>query len=439
MHSSVATTASLHSKKSVRKILAVELEAFGHRPAYIQNIADIWVDADLDGQIEFLLTRQFRESHPNTIEHIQKLSDPRVSLRFLTDSEEIHLSQPKRKYWNGWKIFCKHAKDSGASHGLLMYFDPFQLSVWLGAKSPIPFSGIYFRPTFHYRQYAGHRPTIWDDLRSWRKRFLLQRVLEKSQIRELLSLDATAVPYIKSHFRTNARIAHFADSFPRIKTPNDQIALLQKELGIDDGRMIFCMIGIMDERKGPLQLLESIRHLPESVRSKVCVLLIGRPSDNLRAPLLQAVSDLNKGVSNQSAQVILRSDYVAPCDVQAFYSLSDVMLTTYQFHKGSSSALIRSAYERKPVLSSNYGWLGHMVRTYKMGIEIDSSDPKEIASGIVQFVQAVPNSLIDTMRCEQLDIDNSQEQIASDLLRMLRGEFSSNSRTQESDSKTFTN
>ncbi len=438
MHSSVTNPAALKSRASVRKILAVELEAFGHHPAYIQNIADIWVEADLDGEIEFLLTRRFRESHQNTIEHIQRLSDPRVSLRFLSDSEEVLLSQTGRKYWNGWKIFCKHAKESGANHGLLLYFDPFQLSVWLGEKAPIPFSGIYFRPTFHYRQYAGHRPTIWDDLRSWRKRFLLQRVLGISQMRELLSLDATAVPYIKNHFRTNACIAHFPDSFPRIRTSKEQIARLRNELGIEEGRMIFCMIGIMDDRKGPLQLLASIRHLPESILNKVCVLLVGRPTDNLRTPILQAVADLSKGDANQRAQIILRSDYVVPGDVQAFYSLSDVMLTTYQFHKGSSSALIRSAYERKPVLSSNYGWLGHMVRTYKMGIEIDSSDPKEIASGIVRFVQAVPDSLIDTTRCELLDIENSQEQIASDLLRMLRGEFSSNSRIQERESKTAT-
>jgi glycosyltransferase involved in cell wall biosynthesis len=431
MHSLVTTTTASTSTKSVRKVLAVELEAFGHRPAYIQNIADIWVDANLDGEIEFLLTRRFRESHQNTIEYIEKLADPRVGVRFLTDSEEAILAQPRRMYWNGWKIFCKRAREGGANHGLLLHFDPFQLPVWLGEKSPIPFSAIYFRPTFHYWQYAGHQPTIRDILVSWRKSFLLQRVLRRPQMRELLSLDATAVPYIRSHFRTTARISHFADSFPRTKTTEEQIATLRRELGIDAGRIVFCMIGVLDDRKGPLQLLESVRHLPDDAAGKVCLLLIGRPTDELRAPLLQAVAALSKNETKSHVQVILRSEYIPPSEVQSYYALSDVMLTTYQLHKGSSSALIRAAYEKKPVLSSNYGWLGHMVRTYRMGIEIDSTDPRQIASGIVRFVSSNPSSLIDTSKCEQLAFDNSQEKMAADLQRMLQCDLRPSSQRQE--------
>ena len=402
--------------RPARKILAVDFEVFGHHPAYVQNIADVWVGANIEGSIDFLLSQKFSKVHPDTVNHLAQLDSSKIRMRFTSDSEEAMLSKPGRRYWNGWKIFCKHALESGAHHGLLLYLDPLQVALWLGQKSPISLSAIYFRPTFHYPSYHGYRWSMKDSLVSLRKKFLLQRILNKPELRELLSLDATAVPYIRDHFRTNTRISHFPDTFAREHRSAEEIALLRQELGIEPGRLVFCMIGILDERKGPFQLLDSIQYLPDQVRSNICILLVGRPTDSLREKLVQAVETLK---SNSTAQVILRGKYVSPSQVQSYYTLSDVMLTTYQFHKGSSSALIRAAYEKKPVLSSNYGWLGHMVRTHRMGVEIDSSNPRDIAKGIERFATSDPNSLFDSELGAQLAKDNSQDQMALDLAAML--------------------
>jgi len=402
---------------SHRKILAVDFEVFGHHPAYIQNIADVWVDADLDGSIEFLLTNRFHTVHRDIVNHIEGLRDSRVATRFVSDAEERLLVEPK-KYVNGWKIFCDHAVQSRASHGLLMYMDPFLNALWRGQSSPIPFSGIYFRPTFHYHQFEGHRFSLTETLIAWRKKFLLRRILSKPEINGLLSLDATAVPYMQNYFRTNASISHFADSFPRVQASAERIEELRSALGVQPNRVVFCLIGILDERKGPMQLLNAIDLLPTCVAQKTCVLLIGRPTDSVRQSLEDAVADLQ---SRSKVQLIFRNGYVPPDDVQSYYALSDVMLTTYQFHKGSSSALIRAAYEKKPVLSSGYGWLGHMVRTYKMGVVVDSTKPKEIAQGIEKFTSAAPQSFIDLAKSNRLTAENSQEKLAADLANMLAG------------------
>jgi glycosyltransferase involved in cell wall biosynthesis len=411
-------SSTLNINSRARKVLAVDLECFGHHAAYIQNIAKVWVEADLQGSIEFLLTDEFRQVHSNIVDEIRKLADPRVTLRFLSNPEEKLVSQPGKRYWNGWKIYCQNARTSDATQGLLLFLDSFQLPIWLGEKSPIPFSGIYFRPTFHYGLYQGHHPTLKERLVGLRKSFLLQRVLSKQELGNLLSVDATAAPYIRKHFHTSARVAHFPDSFPRKRPSQEQVAKLRRDLGIESNRMVFCMIGILDNRKGPLQLIESIQHIPEGTAKKICILLVGRVMDTLRQAISEAVLKVK---STSNVQVVLYDNYIPPGEIQSYYTLSDVMLTTYQFHKGSSSALIHAAYEKKPVLSSDFGWLGHMVRTYKMGIDIDSSDPEEIALGISKFANSDPREFIDCDLASQLANDNSQEQLAQEL-ELLLGE-----------------
>jgi glycosyltransferase involved in cell wall biosynthesis len=416
MHKGVTVSTPSSKPCEPQKVLAVDFEFSGHHPAYIENIANVWSQSNLNHHIEFLLCNRFRELHGNTVNNIERLSDPKVSLRFISEDEERLLANPKSKYWNAWKLFCKYATVGKATHGLVMFLDMFQLSIWLGQKSPIPFSGIYFRPTFHYELYQGFRPSIRETLVGWRKAFLLQRVLKKPQLTNLLSVDGTAVPYIREHFSTSARVAHFPDSFSR-QSPSDQQANeLRDTLGIEPGRMVFCLIGVLDNRKGPMQLLNAIRHLPDDVAEKTCILLAGRVSDGLRNQVVDAVLKVK---SYSKAQVVLHDQYIPPSEILTYYKISDVMLTTYQFHKGSSSALIHAAHENKPVLSSNYGWLGHMVRTYSLGIDIDSSDSVAIANGITRFAHSDPSTLPNQSHASDLLRENSQERLAMELTRLV--------------------
>ncbi|MCY2974486.1 MAG: glycosyltransferase [Planctomycetota bacterium] len=407
---------TINNSCTPKKVLAVDFEFSGHHPAYIENIARIWSQSNINHSIEFLLCNRFKELHNNIVKNIKDLSDPKVTLRFISKDEESLLANPKSKYWNAWKLFCKYAIESKVSDGLILFLDLFQLSIWLGQKSPVPFSGIYFRPTFHYGLYQGFRPTVRDRLVGWRKAFLLQRVLKKPQLMNLLSVDSTAVPYIREHFSTSARIAHFPDSFDR-QAPSDQEATeLKTKLGIEPGRMVFCLIGVLDNRKGPMQLLNAIRHLPDDVAQKICILLAGRTAEGLREQVVDAVLKLK---SYSKSQVVLHDKYIPPSKILTYYKISDVILTTYQFHKGSSSALIHAAHENKPVLSSDYGWLGHIVRTYSLGIDIESNDSVAIANGITKFARSDPSTFLNQSRASELLSENSQEKLAMELTRLV--------------------
>jgi glycosyltransferase involved in cell wall biosynthesis len=122
------------------------------------------------------------------------------------------------------------------------------------------------------------------------------------------------------------------------------------------------------------------------------------------------------GVS--SVQVVIRNSYIEATEVQHYYTMSDVILTTYQNHMGSSSALIRAALAKKPVLSSDFGLMGHLVRTRKLGRVCDSTSPQAIAAGIEQMLESNLSNLTDSVECDRLVAENSEQQLGNDLARL---------------------
>ena len=405
------------SVEQLPKVLAVELEVRGHHADYIRNFANIWVEREFPAQLEFLVTRPFLKYHANIVDHFRRLGDKPVSLHVISEEEQARLDlRPRLKYWYGWKLFCKYAEQLQASYGLLMYSDYFQLPVCMGKKSPCPFSAIYFRPTFHYSTFLNFRPTLKQRLVACRKALLLKRFLKHPELKELYCLDPEVVHYIREKFNTTAKISHLADSFCMAPGSQPRADSLRNELGIDPERIVFCLLGVLDSRKGTRQLLQAIQYLKPELGKKVCILLLGYVPDHERIAIESLAQEMN-GVS--SVQVIIRNQYIEATEVQHYYTMSDVILTTYQNHMGSSSALIRAALAKKPVLSSDFGLMGHLVRTRRLGHVCNSTSPPAIASAIERILTCDLPSLTDRVECEKLVAENSEQQLGHDLSRLV--------------------
>ena len=399
------------------KVLAVELEVRGHHADYIRNFANTWIEREFPAHLEFLVTRPFLKYHTNIVDHFRHLSDKPVSLHVISEEEQARLDlRPRLKYWNGWKLFCKYAEQLESSYGLLMYSDYFQLPVCIGKKSPCPFSAIYFRPTFHYHTFLNFRPTLKQRFVAWRKAMLLGRFLKNPELKELYCLDPEVVPYIRRTFTTEAEISHIADSFCMAPGSQHRADALRRDLGIDSDRTVFCLLGVLDSRKGTRQLLQAVQHINHEVGKQVCILLLGYVPDHESVAIETLAKEMN-GVS--SVQVIIRNQYIEATEVQHYYALSDVILTTYQNHMGSSSALIRAALAKKPVLSSDFGLMGHLVRTRKLGHVCDSTSPPAIAAAIERILACDLSRVTNSFECEKLVAENSEQQLGHDLSRLV--------------------
>ena len=136
----------------VPRILAFETHIGGHHPSYIRNIARLWAQRQLPAQLEFLVTPAFFDAHPDVVQEVREKSPDWIQISAITKAEhqQIEGAGWKRVFDQGWKTFCRYAKEKQADHGLLMYSDHFQLPLLFGPTSPCPLSCVYFRPTFHY-------------------------------------------------------------------------------------------------------------------------------------------------------------------------------------------------------------------------------------------------------------------------------------------------
>lgn len=370
----------MEGSRFVKSVLAFEMETGGHHASYIRNFADQWVQNCPGARLCFVVSRKFFHLHSDIVDFIQSLNSSAVEIQSISEEDERWLQDSwLLPEWRGWQLFCRYAKELEARHALLLYSDKYQLPALAGKKPHCHFSCIYFRPTYHYSRLSNYNPTFGESLVAVRKWLLMWAFLKLRTLDCVYTLDPYAVEYILDIFRPKARIELMPDTFVYYESRDESVAELRKMLNPEPSRTVFLLLGILDSRKGPLQLLEAIIKLPVDYQRRLCLLLVGAVAENIRSNVHSAVKNINQ---TTAAQVVLQDRYVSDCDVQPYYEIADVALTTYQKHKGMSSALIRAALAGTPVLSSSYGLMGDLVTTHKLGSVVDTSDLDSFANGL---------------------------------------------------------
>ena len=208
----------------------------------------------------------------------------------------------------------------------------------------------------------------------------------------LFCLDPIAVDYIRDNLQTNARIMQLPDSFVREEIPRDRIDRLREEFQIESGRRVVLLLGILDRRKGPVQLLQAIDAMDDASKSKMCLLMAGKIDEQIESEVLDHVDKLQR---QGKLQLVMKNSYITDTLVQDYYELADVALTTYQNHMGMSSALIRAALAKIPVLSSSYGLMGELVLRHQLGTVVDTTSPVEFTAAIEKVVNEDVDRLFD--------------------------------------------
>ena len=92
------------------------------------------------------------------------------------------------------------------------------------------------------------------------------------------------------------------------------------------------------------------------------------------------------------------------------------MLVLNPRHIGSSGNLLHAASAQKPVLASDYGLLGQLVRTHHLGLTVDSTSPYAIAQGLTRFIEEDSNDLFDKDQAYQFALENSADRYAQTLI-----------------------
>jgi glycosyltransferase involved in cell wall biosynthesis len=99
-----------------------------------------------------------------------------------------------------------------------------------------------------------------------------------------------------------------------------------------------------------------------------------------------------------------------------------VVLAPYQRHVGMSGILLLAAAAGTPVLSSNYGLMGALVRRHQLGITVDSTSIADIANGLQYCLTQSPATLCDRQRMHAFAQQNQAARYAEVIYHALLGQ-----------------
>lgn len=396
-----------------KTLMLFDLSIRGHHPSYIRHLIHYWQIQQLIGQLIVVVSPEFLQEHGEVV--ALAAQEPKSTVKFVAIQEAEAAALRSRKSalnrmiraLQEWQLLAAYAARLGANHCLVMYFDTYQLPLAVQMPVPCPVSSIYFRPTFHYPTFTHAAPGWKAQLQQWREKLVIRQVMRHRQLDTLFSLDPFVVPHLHqlSH---RAQAIHLPDPV-EVAAPvtTGQVEALRQHLGIDAGRQVLLLFGALTERKGVFPLLEALAELPSGCCQQICLLLVGESK-----VAAQIDAQLARLRQIQPLQAIAHYQFVPEAAVQVYFHLADLVLAPYQRHVGMSGILLQAAAAQKPVLSSDYGLMGEMVRRYSLGLAVDSTRPAAIAEGICQFLRSAPATVGDRDRMQTLAEENSAHRFA---------------------------
>lgn len=407
---------------SSRTLMLFDLSVRGHHPNYIQQLLLHRCDQPRFKTLYVVVSPNFLREHPEVVDLAQPQGEA-VQFVAISDAEQKSLLTSKAaiarnlKNFQEWRLCCQYAKTLGVDHCLVMYLDTYFLAIAAGLQPCCPFSGIYFRPTFHYSSFQNHsrHQTRKAELQQSWEQLILGRVLQSSRAQMLFCLD----PFVESFLKPNpgsGQLRYLPDpvDLTAFRQPEQDEPELRLQLGIDPDRRICLIFGALTTRKGIYQLLDAVTQLPERVCQQLCLLFVGE--SKIQSELEERIAAL---CGQQPVQVVRRYEFISDTEIPQYFKLANIISALYQRHVGSSGILLLAAAAQKPVLGTDYGLMGELIRRYRLGLAVDSTQPAAIAAGLQQFLTENNQPLSDPVLMRTWANENSAENYATTIFKAL--------------------
>jgi glycosyltransferase involved in cell wall biosynthesis len=394
---------------------------YGHYASYLKHLIYYWKQWMLPGTLSIVVSPQFIYEHNDVVAlatTYNALGEHGGIIFFTMTIQEQNDLESRTTSWDRafqqYQLVKKYADQLEATQILYMYFDSCQLPFIMGFKLPCPFSGLYFRPSFHYSLFPNYVPTWKERMQQLRERVFLSRLLVHPQLKTLFCLDPIAVDSINKLGKQIKSVC-LADPVEVEGFSHERVSQFKKKLGIEPGRRVFLSFGrLTDPRKGIPQLIKAVSLLSPEFWGKICLVFAGEPhgvGEDILESWLAPIRQI------QPIQVIALYGYVPESDVQLYFQVSDIILAPYQKHVGMSGILLQAAAAQKNILSSDYGLMGEIVKRYSLGLTVNSNKPDEIAKGLTKFLLDSFDSVCNFNQMKYFAEQNSTEQFAKTIFQ----------------------
>jgi glycosyltransferase involved in cell wall biosynthesis len=200
------------------------------------------------------------------------------------------------------------------------------------------------------------------------------QALKNTPIDIVHHLDPIVYDYLRQHFAELAcRLRLLPEPVENMK-PLDARAARAK-LGISPTGSYLGCLGALSAVKGVALLLKAFADAPVAADARL--LLIGKPDVELRLLL----DNEYRGLC-EAGRIIHIDRYVSQEEFHLGLMASDVVCVPYHRQIGSSGVVVRAAAVGRPLLGSDFGWIGRVIRDFELGIVCDVTDTPRFAVGI---------------------------------------------------------
>lgn len=199
----------------------------------------------------------------------------------------------------------------------------------------------------------------------------------KSFAKVFILNDSSSPQYLNRLYGTT-KFDSIADPYIPVRSDSTDIREL---FHIDKGKTIFSHFGAIDLNKGTLEILESLKSLPEGITRKSSFLFVGRVEPSFRDVFYDEIGKIKDRVD------IRVLDEFCPYEtIAALCEQSDALLTPYRRTSCSSGTLGYASQFHTPVVAPDKGLLGKLVRRYKLGILLDEVSDEALHSAYDRII-----------------------------------------------------
>lgn len=357
----------------MKNILVFDPEISGHHSEYLIHLIRFLLRFPTTDKYFFVVHPDFWTFIPDDIKN-SNIHD--IVIFKLIDPKDLQLANRRnlilRSYYL-YKILIFYTNIFNINHVVLMSINVFQFC-FIFKRPNFQISGILFQPFYRmdtslfrskFKFYYKHVLT---------KLFIINPFISKIFILN----DKEAVNWFNTKFKTS-KFHWLVDPIHYI-TP-DEFFDLKKYYNITEEKKIFLHIGSLSYRKGTYDIIDSLTLIDRKIVKNLVFIIIGKasPVDDVR--LKDKVHRIRLMESNIS--IIYENVFLDPSLMRCYFDQSDYVLIPYKNIEGSSGILGHSILSKKPVIATNKGLIGSLVKEYNAGILIQESNKGYIANAIV--------------------------------------------------------
>jgi glycosyltransferase involved in cell wall biosynthesis len=151
------------------------------------------------------------------------------------------------------------------------------------------------------------------------------------------------------------------------------------QLGLPQERVVVLFFGELRDSKGPDILMQAIKLGPPGVLA----VFAGSPAGGF------SIRDWEQEVRSEGVEGRVRLDLGRVPDelVSIYFQAADAVVLPYRrSFLGTSGVLQWAAAAQKPVIATDVGDIGDLVRRNGLGLVVDPEDPQRLAEGIARYV-----------------------------------------------------